>query len=176
MLVGDSSPCFRDGSDSSFAIGRPSNTMIDRNRVYDRTATGITVISAERTRVLDNELESVLRGISISDSPKTLVQQNRVVDGPRGVQVFERVDFNTGEPLTDSIGTKIQNNFFANAGDWSVALFRFVTGVKASNNDSINPGSGFDYFLLGTSFENHIILKDGQTAFDLGTDNKIIGG
>lgn len=178
LLVGEKSFCVaKDGSNSSIPIGRPSRTMIDRNRVYDRfdATASIAIFSADQTTVLNNELERVRTGVHISDSPKTLVQQNRVVDASRrGVQLVEDVD-TAGNPITDSIGTKIQNNFFANAGRWSVALFDFVTGVKASNNDSINPGRG-DYFLQDTSFENRIILKDGQTAVDDGTDNEILGG
>lgn len=179
VLVGDEVGCRNaDGSNGSFATGRPENTIIEGNQISDvnERFAAIGVFTADKTFIRNNEIRDSRGGIGVQGMYKGLIQGNQItdVDG-QGVVVFEGLSGITGE-LSDSTGLKIQNNTVSSAGVWSYALGADVHDVKLSNNNSFNPGSGEDYFLENSSHDNHVILKSGQIANDQGTDNKITGG
>jgi len=179
VLVGDEVGCRNaDGSQGSFATGRPHNTIIEGNQISDvnERFAAIGVFVAEWTFIRNNEIRDSRSGIGVQGMSNSLIQGNQIADVANdGVQVFEGLDGITGL-LSDSSGLKIQNNTVSNAGRWSYALFDDVHDVKLSNNGSLNPGFGDDYFLLNSTHDNHVILKPGQIANDQGTNNKINGG
>lgn len=171
LVVGDAIACWNsDETASAFPIGRPAGTQVVGNTVAHRPGLVIQIVAADSTMFHDNTTEDVGVGLYVENSPRTQVLGNRLMKNRNHVAVWV-IDAAPGT----SAGSLFQNNVLEprNNGWEGVSLEGDATGVKVSNNTVLSDAS---YFLGPDTRDNTVILLQGQTVTDLGTDNRVIGG
>jgi hypothetical protein len=174
LVVGDAAGCWENDETprpEGFLIGRPEGTQITGNYVAHRNRYVIQIVAGDSTMLRDNTTEDVGSSLYVADSPRTQVIGNWLLSPHLdvGLQFFDTAP-------NSSAGSQIQNNRVESVADgWeAIGLYGDTTGVKASNNTF--PNGDVNYYLGAGTHDNTVVLRQGQTAYDDGTDNKLIGG
>lgn len=149
------------GGFDRFPTGQPIETRVEGNRIPSNRSIGVFNSGSIATRIKDNTIANGSLGIFSDNDPEVEIKAN-VLDQVRfAIDVFDPTD--DGQIKDNTInGTIIGVLLDLDASGWVV------------KDNIFGPSLFANVFLETSSSDNRVILDEGDTVFDLGTDNTII--